>query len=123
YTQAFERLVKPAIGNLPVYGLRRSQIAAMLDGIENNNGAVMADRTLAYLGSALNWYAGRDDDFTVPRLKGLKRATGRGRERVLQDDEIRAVWKTAGTAGVFGSVVRFLLLTGQRRGDVLGMVW
>ena len=83
----------------------------------------MADRALAYLGSALNWYAGRDDDFTVPRLKGLKRASGRGRDRVLQDDEIRAVWKAAETNGVFGAVVRFLLLTGQRRGDVYGMTW
>jgi integrase len=123
YTQAFDRLVKPAIGSLPAYGLRRSQIATMLDGIENNSGPVMADRALAYLGSALNWYAGRDDDFTVPRLKGLKRATGRGRDRVLQDDEIRAVWKAAETNGVFGAVVRFLLLTGQRRGDVYGMTW
>jgi len=123
YVQAFERLVKPAIGNLPVYGLRRSQIATMLDGIENNSGPVMADRALAYLGSALNWYAGRDDDFTVPRLRGLKRATGRGRDRVLSDDEIKAVWRAAEAAGIFGAVVRFLLLTGQRRGDVRGMVW
>jgi integrase len=123
YTKAFDKHVRPAIASLPVYGLRRSQIATMLDGIEEQSGPVMADRAAAYLGSALNWYAGRDDDFTVPRLKGLRRATGHGRDRVLTDDEIKAVWRTAEAGGIFGAFVRFLLLTGQRRGDIDGFVW
>jgi integrase len=123
YRDALGRLVKPAIGSLPIYGLRRSQIASMLDGIEEQSGAVMADRALDYLSSALNWYAARDDDFSPPLLKGLKRATGRSRDRTLNDDEIRTVWRAAEDKGTHGAVVRFLLLTGQRRGDVYGMAW
>jgi integrase len=122
YTAAFDRLVKPAIGSLPIYGLRRSHIATMLDGIAAQNGPVMADRTLQYLASTLNWYAISDDEFSVPQLKGLKRATGpeHKRSRVLDDAEIRAIWRVAEGAGTFGAVVRFLLLSAQRPGDVYG---
>src|SRR5271169_1164467 len=49
---AFNRLVKPRIGKLGVYELRRSHIAEMLDRIEDENGPVMADRTRAYLRKA-----------------------------------------------------------------------
>jgi integrase len=77
---------------------------------------------VSYLASALNWYAGRDDDYTPPRLSKLKRAS-QARDRVLTEDEIRAIWPVAEANGVFGAVVRLLLLTGQRRGDVYGMTW
>jgi integrase len=123
YTDAFERLVKPAIGSVPIYGLRRGHIATMLNEIDTNNGPVMADRTHTYLSSALNWYAGQDDEFAPPRLKGLKKATSQRRDRVLSDDEIRLLMRATESQGTFGAAVRFLLLTGQRRGDVLGMDW
>jgi integrase len=122
YTQAFDRLVKPMLGSRAIYEVRRSHIAEMLDRIEDENGPIMANRTASYLASALNWYAGRDDDYTPPRLSKLKRAS-QARDRVLTDDEIRLIWPVAEANGTFGAVVRFLLLTGQRRGDVYGMTW
>ena len=55
------------------------------------------------------------------------------RDRVLSDAEVRALWKATDKAGWkvgekseptnFGSIVRLLLLTGQRRGEVAGMLW
>ena len=65
YESAFNRLVKPRIGKLSVYEVRRSHVNKMLDEIEDANGPVMADRTLAYLRKAFNWYAARDDQFNV----------------------------------------------------------
>jgi hypothetical protein len=50
---AFNRLVKPRIGKVGVYELRRSHIAEMLDWIEDRAGPVMADRTRASLGKHL----------------------------------------------------------------------
>ena len=52
YANTFRRLVAPDIGDLPVFGegrLRRSHVVDMLDEIEDENGPVMADRTLAYV--------------------------------------------------------------------------
>jgi integrase len=41
------------------------------------------------------------------------------RERVLLDDELRAVWNAAdATPGQFGIIVKLLILTGQRRSEI-----
>ena len=53
---ALNRLVKPRIGKLGIYEIRRSHIAELLDHIEDEAGPVMADRTRAYLRKALSWY-------------------------------------------------------------------
>jgi integrase len=46
------------------------------------------------------------------------------RERVLSDDEIAQIWRAAGkVAAPYGAIVRLLILTGQRRGEVAGMNW
>jgi integrase len=46
------------------------------------------------------------------------------RERVLTDAEIGEIWRAAGTvAAPYGSIIRLLILTGQRRGEVAGMHW
>jgi integrase len=47
----------------------------------------------------------------------------RARERVLTDDELRQVWQYASDHGVYGSYLRFLLLTAARRSEVAGMTW
>ena len=41
--------------------------------------------------------------------------------RVLDDNEIRAIWKVAESAGTFGAIVRFALLTAQRRAKIVNM--
>ena len=124
---AFERLVKPRIGKVGVYDLRRSHIAEMLDWIEDKSGPVMADRTRAYLRKALSWYAERDDQFNLTaafvRAQPRANAKARARTRVLSDDEIRIIWPVLDEAGVFGALVKTLLLTAQRRDEVAQMAW
>ena len=103
--------------------MRRSHIIKMLDEIEEANGPVMADRTLAYLRKAFNWYATRDDQFNVPVVRGMARIKPkeRARTRVLSDEEIRIIWPALGEAGTFGALVKALLLTAQRRDEVAHM--
>jgi integrase len=123
YESAFKRLVKPRIGKLGIYEVRRSHVIKMLDEIEHTNGPVMADRTLAYLRKAFNWYAIRDDLFSAPVVRGMGRIEprDRARTRVLSDEEIRAIWSALGQLGTFGAFVRMLLLTAQRQGEVARM--
>lgn len=118
YESAFDRLVRPAIGRTSIYELRRAAIVEMLDGIADRSGVGMADRTLSYLRKALNWYSARDDDFNTPIVKGMARTkpSERARDRVLSDDEIRLIW--AQLTGIFGAIVKTLLLTAQRRDEV-----
>ena len=87
----------------------------------------MADGVLATLRSIMNWYATRDSDYNSPIVKGMRRdprsARERARQRILNDDEIRALWKAAEISGPFGAIVRLLLLTGQRREKVASAKW
>jgi integrase len=122
---AFNRLVKPRIGRLGVYELRRSHIAEMTDWIEDNAGPVMADKCRSYTRKALSWYAERDDQFNVTaafvRVKPRANQKERARSRILADDEIRIIWLVLGRSGTFGAIVKMLLLTGQRRDEVAHM--
>ena len=100
---AFDRLVKPRIGKLSVYEVRRSHIADMLDRVEDEAGPVMADRIRAYLRKALAWYAERDDQFNLTaafvRVRPRANPKDRARTRVLSDEEIRTIWPALGEAG------------------------
>jgi integrase len=122
--KALERLVYPHLGAQPISAIRRSDIVKLLDRIADQNGMIMANRTLAYVGRIMNWHAIRDDDFVSPIVRGMARGKERARDRVLTDDELRAVWQTAdGMSGPFGVFVKFLLLTGARRSEAAEMTW
>jgi integrase len=45
------------------------------------------------------------------------------RARILNDEELKKVWRTAGDAGQFGALIRLLLLTAQRREKLLTLQW
>jgi integrase len=47
----------------------------------------------------------------------------RARDRILSDEELRAVWKQAEANGVFGAMIRFILLTAARRSEVSELRW
>jgi integrase len=126
--RVFERLVKPAIGDTGIYDLRRSHVVEMLDGIEDENGPVMADRTLAYCRKAFNWHAARDDQFSIPIVRGMARTQpkDRARRRILADDEIRDLWGALDLIerpACYPRYIRALLLTAQRRDEVAKMSW
>ena len=69
------RAVFPVIGDRPVADLRRSEIVALLDAVEDERGLVMRNRTLALVRRILNWYASRSDDYVSP-IAGVEGAVG-----------------------------------------------
>jgi integrase len=124
---ALKRLVYPVIGDRPIGSIRRSDIVALLDKIEDERGQRMADVTLAALRRIFNWHATRSDDFVPPFVRGMVRqdAAAHRRSRILSDSELRAVWTAAAApeAQPFGALVRLALLTSARRGELAGMQW
>ena len=103
-------------------GIRRGDVAKLLDQIEDGSGPIAANKALATVSRICNWHATRKDDYGSPIVKGMKRPETK-RERILTDDELRAVWKAAAANGTFGALVRLLLLTGQRLDKVASMKW
>lgn len=59
----------------------------------------------------------------LPLVKGMHRNNGSDhkRQRVLTDDEVRALWKAAD--GTFGALLKTALLTAQRKDKVATMKW
>jgi integrase len=103
--------------------IKRSDVAALMDAVEDKAGPVAADRVLGILSSIFGWYAARNDDYNSPIVRGMRRTKTRerARDRILSDDEIRLIWSRA--EGTFGDLVKLLLLTGQRREKVAAMRW
>jgi integrase len=131
---ALTRLVYPTFGARPIEAVSRGDIVRLLDGIEDQRGPVMANRTLSILNRIMNWHASRSDTFRSPIVRGMARAGEVARARVLTDDEIRAIWRATEPqtgahddvegpvlglqrAPVFAALVRFILLTATRRNE------
>jgi integrase len=121
---ALERHVLPKLGARQIGDITRTDIVRLLDRIADQSGAPMADHVLAYLRRVMTWHASRSDDFRSPIVRGMARTrpSQRRRQRVLSDDELRAVWRAAEAShSAFGYLVQFLLLTATRRTEAAAM--
>jgi integrase len=119
------RHIYPAFGDRPIGSIRRGEIVRLLDRIEDKSGSRTADVVLSILRTVFNWWAVRDESFVPPTVRGMARhsTAAHARTRILYDDELRRVWQTAESSGVFGALLKFLLLTGARKGEVTAMTW
>jgi integrase len=124
-TRLLKAHVVPAWKDRPFLKIRRSDVAALLDHVEDEHSARQADAVLAIVRGVMNWFATRHDDYMPPLVRGMRRTDPKARQRarILDDDELRAVWEAAEGKGTFGAMVRIALLTAQRREKVANMRW
>jgi integrase len=119
------KYVYPRWQHRPFHELKRQDVATLLDQIEDDHGKRQADMVLAILSKLMHWHETRNNDYVSPIIRGMGRyspADRRGK-RILDDDEIRALWKACDDAGTFGALVKTLLLTAQRKSKVATMKW
>ncbi|MGQ7793758.1 tyrosine-type recombinase/integrase [Faunimonas sp. B44] len=124
-TRLLDKHVLPSWRDREFIAIRRGDVAALLDEVEDDHGARQADYVLAIIRACMNWYAARHDDYQPPIARGMRRTDpkSRARDRVLDDDELRSVWAAAETSGKFGAMVQLALLTAQRREKLATMKW
>jgi integrase len=105
-----------------VQDIKRRDIIELLDGIVERGSPISANRTLSHISKFFAWCVSRDIIEVSPAIGVERPAPETAKDRVLSDDELRLVWIAAGNLGeTFGAVVRTLILTLQRRGEVAGM--
>jgi integrase len=110
-------------GNQPLTSITRKQLRDMLDQLVDNDTPMLANRVHSVTRKLFGW-AVEHEIIAVSPLVGLNApAEEKSRDRILTDQELRAVWQAAGQLGVYGSLVRLLILTGQRRGEIAGLMW
>lgn len=103
--------------------LTRADAAALLDKIAARTPS-SANRTHTVLSKVFNWAVDSGLMEASPMARMRKRAREKAKERVLAPGEIRALWRAVGEANIAPAVaaaLRFLLLTGQRPGEVAGI--
>lgn len=97
--------------------MTRRHIVRWLDSIEAESGSVTADRAKAALSGYCSWLVDRGEADDNP-ARGIRlRAKVRSRDRVLSLEELAGVYTLAGR-GDYGDIVRLLILTGCRRGEI-----
>ena len=122
-----ERLLKvevlPHMGERPVSSVLRSEVVSLLDRLAAGK-PVLANRVLAALRAMFNW-AVRRDMLVVSPCAGLQ-PPGKetARDRVLSDEEVSLIWGGCDAVGPpYGTLVKLLLVTGQRLNEVAQMRW
>ena len=102
--------------------LERRHVAAELGRIATTSGLYGANRSRAALSALFAWAVGEGLTDSNP-VVGTNKATEEvSRDRVLTTDELSLIWRHAGE-GDYGAIVRLLILTGQRREEVGGILW
>jgi len=114
------RHVDPTFGGRDPRGIERREVRRWMADIP---APTVANRAFEFLRRLYTW-AAEQDLLVVNPCAGIRPVhRERPRDRVLRSDEIRRTWEAAGVIGPLGPVVRLLLLTAARRGEVLAMRW
>jgi integrase len=108
---------------LPLAQIDRRAIARLLAEIGVASGPFAANRLRASLMTFFTWCMreGLIDSNVV--IATNKNHEGGSRERVLTDEELRAVWTATKGDDQHSAIVRLLLLTGARRDEIGGLKW
>lgn len=118
-----DRDILPAIGNRKAKDVQRRDVIKLLDGIVARGAPVEANRVHSLVRRIFNWAISRDLVAVNPAA-GIERPGGEeaGRDRVLTDDEIKAVWAALeDDPKRVRCAFRLLLATAQRPGEVSKM--
>ncbi|MCZ6771954.1 MAG: tyrosine-type recombinase/integrase [Proteobacteria bacterium] len=116
-----DREILPEIGHLPIADITRADIKNLLLK-KAATAPIAANRLLALIRPIFAYAQDEERLETVPNLRNLMQEET-PRNRVLSDEEIKDVWRASQLVGYpYGHIVRLLLLTGQRRSEVAGLV-
>lgn len=118
------RDVLPVIGRMKADAVRKRDILDIVDAKADAGKVAQARLTLACVRKMLNWAVDNDYLATSPATGVKARGKPVRRDRVLSGPEVRSLWQSlpaANLSAVTKDVLRLLLLTGQRSGEVCGM--
>ncbi|SDF06113.1 tyrosine-type recombinase/integrase [Rhodospira trueperi] len=122
--RVLRREVEPAWGHRRIGEIERKDVIRLIDSVVDRGAPVMANRVLAHTRKLFNWAVSRDLVATSVCAGVAAPAQETKRDRVLSEAGLRALWTACDDVGEpFGSIVRLLILTGQRRDEVAGMRW
>jgi integrase len=119
-----KKYIYPKWKDRPFLEIRRRDVNDLLDHVADSHGRRQADAVLATVRHIMGWHQSRDENYTSPIVKGMRRNKPVARARIFTDDEIRLLWNACTeTNETFGALLKVGLLTAQRRDKVATMRW
>lgn len=112
-----------------INAIKRGEISTVLRRVEDERGVRMASLVRNRLMTLFVWAMGEGLTETNPVMGTRKIEYNVKRERILSDDELIRVWRACSApenfprGGIFGRVIKLLILLGTRRKEITGMKW
>ena len=121
-----ERDVLTFWGKRKAHDIQRRDVIALLDCIVDRGAPIQANRVLALIRKIFNWGINRDLVRANPCAQVKAPGKENQKDRTLTSDEIATVWRGLETAALSDEIrlaLRFILVTGQRPGEVISAEW
>lgn len=121
----FNHDVLAAWGSRKITSIRRADVNDLLDDVAAR-APIQSNRTFAFVRAMFRFAESRDYIPASPCHGVRARARERSRDRVLEMQEVSAVWHGIDQPGITQTVrlgIRLLILTGQRIGEVVNAEW
>lgn len=114
--------VVPKIGDRPFESVTRETIKQLLDGIERRAPRVAGH--IYYDLCVLYKWALRENLIKASPMLGIEPPPKpEARDRVLSAEELRRIWSATDATTSYATIVRLLMLTAARRGEVTSARW
>lgn len=115
--------VRPYLKNFRLRDIEKRDLLKIVDRV-GAKAPTQANRVLSFTKRFFNWCVSRDYLEVSPANGIAKFKTEVSRERVLNDDEMEAVYNATWTMDYpFAPLFRILIFTGQRLNEVAGLRW
>jgi integrase len=105
-----------------VRSITRADLVRVVDALAKSNGKRSADAAKTTLSAFFGWCVERQFVDSSPVAGIARRSQNGSRERVLSPAELAAIWRASGDDD-YGRIIKLLLLTGQRREEIGGLLW
>lgn len=108
---------------MPITTLSQRDVAILLGAVAKNSGDISSNRLRASLETFVGWVIRQG--IRLPEgnvVSYTEKRKEQSRARVLSDAEIRAVWNACDDTD-HGTIVKLLLLTGQRAAEIGSLRW
>jgi integrase len=118
-----KRELRPAWGIRKVQDIQRRDVIELVENIAGR-APISANRVLSLASKVFNFAVSKGVIEVNPAYRITKPGREQAHDRVLSDDEIVAVWYALDhESPIISALFKVLLLSGQRRAEVLGMLW
>ena len=107
-------------------GIEPADVSALLANVKRQNGPTQANRLRACISKVYSWAVKNPQvsDITANPARDVERpAEEVERDRVYSEDEIKKLWPAFEQVGAFGVAFKLLLVTMQRRAEVIRLPW